>query len=44
MAAGLARGNPDESRWVEFQVPPVPMICETTSLLRLVSGRGGFDG
>ena len=24
--------------------PPVPIICETTSLLRLVSGRGGFDG
>ena len=24
--------------------PPVPMIYETTSLLRLVSGRGGFDG
>ena len=25
-------------------IPPVPMIYETTSLLRLVSGRGGFDG
>ena len=25
-------------------LPPVPMIYETTSLLRLVSGRGGFDG
>ena len=24
--------------------PPVPMIYETTSLLRLVWGRGGFDG
>ena len=24
--------------------PPAPMIYETTSLLRLVSGRGGFDG
>ena len=24
--------------------PPVPMIYETTSLLRLVSGRGGFNG
>ena len=27
-----------------FAPPPVPMIYETTSLLRLVSGRGGFDG
>ena len=27
-----------------FTNPPVPMIYETTSLLRLVSGRGGFDG
>ena len=25
-------------------LPPVPMIYETTSILRLVSGRGGFDG
>ncbi len=25
-------------------LPPVPMIYETTSLLRLVWGRGGFDG
>ena len=24
--------------------PPVPIICETTSLVRLVSGWGGFDG
>ena len=32
-------------RWVPFPTrPPVPMIYETTSLLRLVSGRGGFDG
>ena len=27
-----------------YNHPPVPIICETTSLLRLVSGRGGFDG
>ena len=27
-----------------YPKPPVPIICETTSLLRLVSGRGGFDG
>ena len=26
------------------RMPPVPMIYETTSLLRLVWGRGGFDG
>ena len=29
---------------IGFNDPPVPMIYETTSLLRLVSGRGGFDG
>ena len=27
-----------------YSAPLVPMIYETTSLLRLVSGRGGFDG
>ena len=26
-----------------FAAPPVPMIYETSSLLRLVWGRGGFD-
>ena len=26
------------------RTPPVPMFYETTSLSRLVSGRGGFDG
>ena len=31
-------------RGVKWVVPLVPMIYETTSLLRLVLGRGGFDG
>ena len=31
-------------RLLGMPAPPVPIICETTSLLRLVSGRGGFDG
>ena len=38
-AQRLAPGTPE----LLFE-PPVPMIYETTSLLRLVSGRGGFDG
>ena len=46
---GLVRRH-DVSRnlirvWVAmYEAPPVPMIYETTSLLRLVWGRGGFDG
>ena len=38
--AGYRHGTVDRT----LTTPPVPMIYETTSLLRLVSGRGGFDG
>ena len=33
-----------DDRESQVAEPPVPMIYETTSLLRLVWGRGGFDG
>ena len=36
--------EPDGTAATDIEHPPVPMIYETTSLLRLVSGRGGFDG
>ena len=42
----LERSVASEVDWdgLYLVTPPVPMIYETTSLLRLVWGRGGFDG
>ena len=36
--------SPRHEELPDAEVPLVPMIYETTSLLRLVLGRGGFDG